>query len=227
MLKLKDLTGGAAQEKVVKLSTPQENNPAGEAKIIIQLLAVAEAAAFQEHVVYEFQRWQPSYSSTSWAGEHLLPSDPGMWCSGDGAHFGKNRELVAPDVPTGWEVTSSWHTVTSDGDPEGWQYASDFKSPYWYTSYSSGTCKPPRVALRAIGANRAHRLGAAQVLAQRDPKDSSRSARTQHHQQSAGSGVCWWHWDGWRGCSRGGGGEARAEAAAGYRAAERVAERMM
>lgn len=171
----------------MKLSTPQENNPAGEAKIIIQLLAVAEAAAFQEHVVYEFQRWQPSYSSTSWAGEHLLPSDPGMWCSGDGAHFGKNRELVAPDVPTGWEVTSSWHTVTSDGDPEGWQYASDFKSPYWYTSYSSGTCRPPRFLVRAIGAN------CAQTWCGAGP-GTGRSARPQSISAHPVSPAIRWQW---------------------------------
>eukprot|EP01031_Cornospumella_fuschlensis_P029015 gene29015-35020_t len=102
-------------------------------------------ASIQEHVVYEYQRWQPGYN---WGmaddpSKLLLPTDPGRWSSEDGKKFGKTLESVAPPIDGvaggQWEVTKGWHTVSTDTDPDGWQYAVSFDSPYWHHENNSST----------------------------------------------------------------------------------------
>jgi hypothetical protein len=48
---------------------------------------------------------------------------------------------IAPEKPPGWDVVEDWHTVSSDGDSQGWQYAVSFESPYWHPSNNSSTCE--------------------------------------------------------------------------------------
>jgi len=126
--------------KVVKIINPQNGKPAGEAEVIVSVLTLDEACNVQEHTVYEFQRWSPVHN---WGNQdspiHLLPTDPGRWCSEDGKRFGKDMESVAPQLPPGWEITKSWRTYGTDFDPEGWQYAPLFESPYWYSQNSSSS----------------------------------------------------------------------------------------
>eukprot|EP01039_Chlorochromonas_danica_P008065 gene8065-8895_t len=136
-LRMRDV--GSGGEKVVKLKQPSDGRSAGEAYLLVTLQSVEEAASVQEHIVYEFQRWRPlgQWGTQDDPAKQLLPSDPGRWCRRDGTHFGKTLEVVAPEVPTGWIVSSGWHTVTTDGDHEGWQYATDFSSAYWHPSQAT------------------------------------------------------------------------------------------
>lgn len=97
------------------------------------ILSVKEATSIQEHSVYEYQRWKPigEWGNSS---NHLLPTDPGGFSSGDEKRFGRTMEEVAPKVPEGWIVEKEWHALANDQDPEGWQYATDFTSTYWASS---------------------------------------------------------------------------------------------
>jgi hypothetical protein len=135
ILKVKDIPSGnkLPHPFMVKLRSPETGKAVGEADVTVQLFTVDEASAFQEHIVYEFQRWQPiiEWGSTPTPG-HLLPTDPGRWCSSDGSKFAKELEEAAPAIPVGWSVTDCWHVVCTDTDPEGWEYSSLFESPFWH-----------------------------------------------------------------------------------------------
>lgn len=135
---------------MVKLRSPETGKPVGEADITVQLFSVEEASSSQEHIVYEFQRWQPiiEWGSTPAPG-HLLPTDPGRYCSSNGRKFGDTLEQAAPPIPEGWSVADYWHIVSTDTDPEGWEYSTVIESPYWYNKNDSTTCKLtiPHVAI--------------------------------------------------------------------------------
>jgi hypothetical protein len=109
----------------------------------LTILSLSEACNVQEHTVYEFQRWSPvhNWGNTDPPAGHLLITDPGRWCSEDGKRFGKDIESVAPPVLGGWEVTKSWRTYGTDEDPEGWQYSTNFESPYWFPQNQGSSCK--------------------------------------------------------------------------------------
>ncbi len=51
-------------------------------------------------------------------------------------------DQIAPTIPVegGWIIQSNWHTISTDFDPDGWQYATSFESPYWFPKAES-TCK--------------------------------------------------------------------------------------
>lgn len=63
------------------------------------------------------------------------------WCTEDGKRFGKTMEDVAPSIPPDWKVTQSWHTISTESDPDGWQYSITFDSPFWYAISDNGACK--------------------------------------------------------------------------------------
>lgn len=143
ILKVKDVPTGQSLPfpLIVKLKSPETGKAAGEADITVQLFTVDEASSFQEHIVYEFQRWQPiiDWGSTPSPG-HFLPTDPGHWCSENGRKFAKELELAAPTIPEGWSVADYWHIISTDTDPEGWEYSTLFESPYWYPKNDSSSC---------------------------------------------------------------------------------------
>lgn len=74
----------------------------------------------------------------------LLISDVMMcrWCTEDGKKFDSELQYIEPPPPQGWYVSKEWYTVSTVSDPEGWQYSTDFTSPYWFpTADGSSTCK--------------------------------------------------------------------------------------
>lgn len=126
---------------IVKLRSPETGKAVGEADITVKLFTVDEASAFQEHIVYEFQRWQPiiEWGSTSAPG-HFLPTDPGRWCSQDGRRFSSELEKAAAPIPDGWTVADYWHVICTDSDPEGWEYSTAFESPFWHEKNDHASC---------------------------------------------------------------------------------------
>lgn len=63
---------------------------------------------------------------------HLLPTDPGRYCSQAGQNFAMKFDDVVPDIPPGWETTVEWRVVSTSDDPEGWLYGVDFNSLDWF-----------------------------------------------------------------------------------------------
>lgn len=43
----------------VKLKSPETGHAAGQAEITVQLLTIDEASSIEEHMLFEYQRWQP------------------------------------------------------------------------------------------------------------------------------------------------------------------------
>eukprot|EP01038_Epipyxis_sp_PR26KG_P008953 gene8953-12074_t len=144
VIKLKDLFASIGQSKPnrgkYKLVNPQNGKNKGEVELDITFLSVAEAASVQEHTVYEFERWQPviEWGHTPAPG-HFYPRDPGRWCTEDGKKYGNELEDIAPPIPPGWTVTESWHTISTELDSNGWQYAINFDLPFWHPDTTSGT----------------------------------------------------------------------------------------
>jgi hypothetical protein len=78
-LRLKDITSNSVQEKTVQLKDPTSGNSAGDARISVEVLSVEEANAVQEHMIYEFQRWNPlkDWGEEENPEDSLLSTDPG------------------------------------------------------------------------------------------------------------------------------------------------------
>jgi len=74
---------------------------------------IGEAASQDQHICYEFQRcnilseWGSDYPG------HLLPTDPGRYCSQAGQNFSMKFDDVMPPVPPGWEVAVDWRVVST------------------------------------------------------------------------------------------------------------------
>ncbi len=75
-------------QKSVKLIDPSAGKLQGVADIEVELLTVDEAVSIQEHIIYEYQRWQPVVLWGSTKPGHLLPTDPGKWSTDNGSKFG-------------------------------------------------------------------------------------------------------------------------------------------
>ena len=65
--------------------------------------------------------------SVGWGNSnlHLLPGvDPGKWSDHQAKNFSNQFDDVAPPLPSDdWIVTAPWSYTTTQGDPEGYQYA--------------------------------------------------------------------------------------------------------
>lgn len=128
VLHLKDISH-KSMIKVLKLHT--DDGTRGQVHLEYYVNTPDQQSREQEHMVYEFQRWQPG-RQWGFGHGHFLPSDPGRWGSADGSVFHNNIDAVAQPIPEGWVVRKSWYTMATDKDPDGWQYAIDFYAPYWY-----------------------------------------------------------------------------------------------
>lgn len=130
VLHLKDVSHALALKKL-KLHT--DAGLRGSIDLEVHLKTPDELSREQEHVIYEFERWRAIGSS--WGHDkdlHFLRMDPGRWGTLDGSHWDHSIDKVAPHVPAGWVVKRSWYTVSTETDPEGWEYGADFFSPWWY-----------------------------------------------------------------------------------------------
>ena len=62
---------------------------------------------------------------------HFMPNDPGRYCNANGRKYGDTIDSVVGEIPEGWTVTVQWHSVATEDDADGWQYATDFMSLTW------------------------------------------------------------------------------------------------
>jgi len=135
VLKVKDILTYTdhANPMTIKLKSPKDGSSAGFVNISVQITTLDAASSVVEQVVFEYERWQPVilWGHTPTPG-HFLPTDPGRWSTEDGKKFGREIEDVAPPIEPGWTVTNAWHVISTDFDPEGWQYSSAIESPFWY-----------------------------------------------------------------------------------------------
>jgi hypothetical protein len=118
----------------------------GSLTVEVTVMSPNEAADEQDHAIYEFQRW-----NGDWGGiDHFLPADPGRWGSLDGKRFGNEIDDIANPVPQGWKVKQSWCTGRTSFDPDGWEYALQFKAMFWEPENSPALCVRRRVWQRVI-----------------------------------------------------------------------------
>lgn len=122
----------------LKLIDPSSGKLQGEVDVEIELLTVNEAVSIQDHIIYEYQRWQPVVLWGSTKPGHFFPTDPGKWSADNGKKFGEVIADVAPVIPVGWTVEKQWYTMATENDPDGWTYAKDFNST-WYPSETSAS----------------------------------------------------------------------------------------
>jgi len=130
VLHLKDVTSHRTMRKSLKLHS--DDGQRGVVHLDCSLLTPDERSREQEHVVFEFQRWQPGIGWGHGQGS-FLATDPGRWGTLDGSCFDNNIEKVVPPLPPGWTVTTPWHTSATDADADGWEYAVGFFAPFWYS----------------------------------------------------------------------------------------------
>ena len=81
------------------------------------------------------QYWGSDYDAVTMLG-HLLATDRGRWCTEDGKQWAYDMEQLVRPIPQGWVVSDNWHTIGTDMEPDGWQYSTDFSSPYWCVEMS-------------------------------------------------------------------------------------------
>ena len=132
---VKDITD-VSTTKSLKLKNPDTGKMRGDIEIEVCTKLAIDASNEEEHLVYEYQRWQ---AVIGW-GHSLLPGDPGRWSSANGTRFEKEFDNIVPDIPTGWVVMKAWSTVSTTTDPEGWQYSDSFMSVDWHPNEIKG-CK--------------------------------------------------------------------------------------
>jgi len=129
VIHLKDFqVGGVYKKKEVKLIRQDDGKFEGSLVVSIQVQTVEQAASFQEHYIYEFQRWKGDWGSL----DCFLMTDPGRWSTLDGQKFQNEIDDIAPQVPPGWTVLREWMTGVTDDDADGWEYSTDFRSNYWH-----------------------------------------------------------------------------------------------
>ena len=106
------------------------------------------------HEAFEFQRFEPIVGWGNDSPGHLLPTDPGRWCSGNGKKWSLKFDDVVPEIPAGFQITSPWAVYIGDETDEGgWEYAVDFNSHSWYSSQGKTTFARRRKWTREIIAN--------------------------------------------------------------------------
>ena len=94
----------------------------------------------ETHVAYEFERYEPIVGWGHDSPGHLLPTDPGRYCSGNGKKWSLKFDEVASDMPPGFIETTPWSVFFGESsDSEGWEYGVDFNSHSWYSEQSKTT----------------------------------------------------------------------------------------
>lgn len=150
-LPAKDLTDQLAPVKL-KLVNPDNGKFCGEVDVEGCLMDPRRANTIQQHIVYEYERWQPV---VHWGHDfpgHFLPTDPGRWSNEDCSKFGNSFENVAPPLKEGWEEITSWEIRMSTADVGGWKYSSSFHSTTWYDAQGFGMYVRRRPWVREVAA---------------------------------------------------------------------------
>lgn len=136
MLPVKEYANAIGRDQEIRtlqlIDASSGNVTTSSIELGVQLLTREEALSIQEHFVYEYERWQ---AVTGWGNSHLhlLPGvDPGKWSDVRGEVFSEQFDDVAPPVPSDqWVVTEPWSYTTTQGDPEGYQYSTNFVGFDW------------------------------------------------------------------------------------------------
>lgn len=63
------------------------------------------------------------------------------WSTPDGQKFTEDLEHAGIVTPEGWAVTATWSIMSTQFDPDGWQYATALDSPFWHFENNSTLCK--------------------------------------------------------------------------------------
>lgn len=116
-LKSSDLT--ESLEKMVKLIDPNTGVENGKVVLQVEVQSPQQASSADEHIVYQYERWQPAVEWGSSFPGHFLPTDPGKWSSADGKRWSHDMDAVCPSLPDGWRIDKQWYTVANDEDPSG------------------------------------------------------------------------------------------------------------
>jgi hypothetical protein len=78
VLNIKDVTSTNTNH-ILKLVNPQSGKFQGEVELEAVLMEAAKANSIQQHIVFEYQRYQPIVNWGSDYPGHLLPTDPGRY----------------------------------------------------------------------------------------------------------------------------------------------------
>jgi hypothetical protein len=76
--------------------------------VMVQKVPSKKALRHAEHIVFEYERWQPVIG---WGSKSLLPTDPGSYANEYGTKFAKTFNEVAPPVPRGWSILTEFHCL--------------------------------------------------------------------------------------------------------------------
>lgn len=138
LIKFKEFKITEATIKNVTLIEPNTGQKNGVVRFEMEITTPQQAALYDEHTVFEYQRWEPIKGWGSTYPGHLLPTDPGCWSTVNGQKFANKLIDVSPGILEGWKIDRQWHYLATDDDPDGWQYAVDFISSRWFPSNGSG-----------------------------------------------------------------------------------------
>lgn len=120
----------------------------------VYTISADRARTMSTYSAYEFHRFEPIVGWGHDSPGHLLPTDPGRWCSGDGKIWSLKFDDVVPQMPDDYIETAPWSVFFGEeNDAEGWEYAVDFSSHNWYSKQSKTTFARRRLYTREVISN--------------------------------------------------------------------------
>lgn len=97
------------------------------------IMPAKRARTMETYTAYEFERFEPIVGWGHDSPGHLLPTDPGRYCSGDGKQWSLKFDDVVPQLPPGFMERTPWSVfLGGESDTSGWEYGVDFNSHSWF-----------------------------------------------------------------------------------------------
>ena len=125
--------------------------PMSQVELEVYSISADKARMMDTYSAYEFQRFEPIVGWGNDSPGHLLPTDPGRWCSGDGKKWSLSFDDVVPPMPEGYVETAPWSVFFGEeNDADGWEYGVDFNSHNWHSSQSKLTFARRRMYTREV-----------------------------------------------------------------------------
>lgn len=150
MLLAKDVTE-EPQIMKKKISDPNTGKAVGEVEFQVFSMPAGRAKTMETHTAYEFERFEPIVGWGHDSPGHLLPTDPGRWCSGDGKKWSLQFDEVVPELRAGFTVSTPWSVFMGEEmDTSGWEYGVDFNSHSWYSEQGKTTFARRRMWNREV-----------------------------------------------------------------------------
>ena len=72
------------------------------------------------------------------------------WSTPDGQKFTEDLEQAGMQLPEGWSVSATWSIMSTQFDPDGWQYATALDSPFWHFENNSSLCKCMQTCMKHV-----------------------------------------------------------------------------